>query len=144
MYDKLISGEPQVLEPANPGAQVPYTWTLTEVIEVKSVKCQLVTDANAANRYVNISFRYGAGSYIIRAYCSVSQAAGTTREYDPYQGEPAATAISAGPGASVVYQWPFPKMIIGPGFFFMIGCANMQVGDQLQNIKIHYLRWRVV
>jgi hypothetical protein len=139
----LIDGEPLVNEPGNPGNQTPFTWLINGfAIRVLCLRFDLVTDANVANRYVNINWLYGA-NYFNRTHCSIAQAAGTTRRYNVFIGPAAVAAISAGPGGTVEYHFSIPDLIIGDGFRFMVSCAAMQATDQLQNIKVHHLKWRI-
>lgn len=146
-YAGKPAGQVLMLEPGNPGNQTPYTLIVPAgyVYLIKSIRLQLVADANAANRNVFAAWATDAGVVFLRSVATFNHTAGLTRSYNFFgQPGPPITALGAGPGGSIEYHVSMPWILVPPGWRFLMSCVNMQATDQLQNIKVIGEFWRTL
>jgi len=146
-YAGKPAGEVLMLEPGNPGPITPYTLIVPAgyIYLVKSVRLQLVADANVANRNVNAAWATAGGTIFLRSVSTFNHTAGLTRTYNFFgQPGPPVTALGAGPGGTIEYHVSMPWILVPPGYKFLMSCVNMQVADQLQNIKLIGEFWRTL
>jgi len=126
---------PFVANPANPGAATPLTYNpgYPDGIQwITHIRCQLQTDANAANRQIAVTTDFPGGNGNLHAPAYV-QTANLTIIYS--------FVIGWAPGTPVANQTYFCSAL-SPSFFRLrgtslyIAVANMQAGDALTSIQI--------
>lgn len=101
-----------------------------------SARFRLVTDNNAANRFVTVDVQDGNGNTILSQGNLSSVVASKTADY--FYGRKQGLAQDA---ASVVLFAPLDDFFIEPGRLVQITIANVQAGDQLSRIFLGYERF---
>ncbi len=100
---------------------------------IHSVSFRLVTDANAADRRAHLRTRHSGGDIVQEFFGSVNQVASTTRDY-VFQ---AVGAVPAEEHDDIIIV-PFPnKVVLNRLGDIESRIVNIQVGDQISNIKIN-------
>lgn len=127
------------VQQANPAAGANFTWTVPSGVRVLpvSVVFQITTDANAANRTVNLDYNNGVVVFAV-ATTQVNITAGLTRQM----------RFSVGLGncfqesASGNLHGPLnPQLFLYPTQTLSSNVRSIQAGDQLSSIYITYLYW---
>lgn len=125
-------GLPQLVFGTSPAANTDFSqsidgWYLCRLL---SVFCRLVTDGNAANREVVLSFEDSAGSRYCVAGAATVVTASTTVDYS-FQALANESAWSI--DSSIVV--PFSPLILLPTHQWKLHLVNGQAGDQLSRVR---------
>lgn len=121
-----------------PGAGVGYTAVLQRYAwwRLIAVTFDLVADANAANRYVQIQYPDGTAVPVARDISAFAQVASKTVHYSG-----ALDQLVAQDGATnVTAQFRLSGLWLEVGRSVVIAIAGVQVGDQLSNIRMTFDR----
>lgn len=109
-------------------------WTYKSYL-IDSVYFNLITDANAASRYVTISIRTGGGVVLFRAVSAAAQAASQNRSYT-------VSDLAGAQGLSNdQYLIHIPRVIWPSNSFLRISITNGQGGDNLSAINVFTHEW---
>lgn len=100
------------------------------------LSCQLVTDANAANRYIEVQLHRGADVYIL-AHSFSPQVTGITRSYVAF---PGCSVPSVTGGDRFCFSLPdIPLFLEGDTVRIIV--VNIQAADQLSAIRLTWKVW---
>lgn len=132
-------GNPIIVAGTSPAAGANFTYTIPTgwLARLVGLQLQLVTDANAANRYVELSASDGATG-IPLGFGSSAHAASLTWIYTPFIGAAAQAEGTNGALKSfplALNVWLKETWIVG------ISVRNIQVGDQLSGIVLWFERF---
>lgn len=105
----------------------------------RSIRFQLVADANAANRFVTVDFCDPEGTAWIRNPSVAVQVAAATQEYDFSARSIAVSGIAGQPQFA-----DLDKTFVPGGWQMRINVGNVQVGDQLSAIKLYVEKFEPV
>lgn len=127
------------LQPADPGAGTDYAFSASVPgrFIISAINFKLSTDANVANRNVNIYVGTGT-DYWCRIHTSgFNHTASASATYWFYT-----DAIYAGNLVTQMVTMPFPQNVMLSGTLtFVTQVQNIQAGDQLSDLIIWGLRW---
>lgn len=96
---------------------------------IRTLRFQLVTDANAADRAIMFAVTDGNAEYW-RSSAGAIQAASLTRVYGAHIGSPGAAAV----GTFIGVRWPDDGLWIPKGSRLDVTIENVQAGDQVSLI----------
>lgn len=140
------AGTNNTLTKANPAAGVNFSFSFNAVLrtQVFNVRFRLVTDANAANRQVGITFTDANANIFSSSFIQATQAASLTVDYNFAVGvgpsfPGAATLIAIPTGDDV--QGALPPVCISDTTVLASVVKNIQVGDQISAITIRCQTW---
>ena len=127
-------GELQILTPDNPAAGANLTLTLppAHYTILQSVQFALTTDANVANRYVNVDYLGRGGVQNVRNAATVLVTASTTSQV--FQFDPVHTVSEWNTGTAVYA--PLLDMPLPAGWAVKITIDSIQAGDQIASVKV--------
>lgn len=100
------------------------------------VTFRLVTDANAANRFVRVEADDGSGTIYSRNGFAQAVTAGTTAFFT-FQGSRGSSDWNANNEAYL----PLQPLLFAPGHKLLISIAGVQAGDQLSQIALMFERF---
>jgi hypothetical protein len=123
-----------VLTPDNPAAGANLTLTLppAHFTILSSVQFALSTDANAANRYVNVDYIGRGAVQQIRNAATVVVTANATSQVFQFD---TAHTVSEWNSNTAVYA-PLLEMPLPAGWAVRITVDSVQVGDQIASVKV--------
>ena len=127
-------GNLDIQTPDNPAAGANLTFTLPPAHYriLQSVQFALTTDANAANRYVNVDYLGRGGLQNIRNAATVVVTASATSQVFQFD---TAHSISEWNTNTAIYA-PLLDMPLPAGWQVKITIDNIQVGDQIASVKL--------
>lgn len=106
-------------------------------VEVLLMSFNFVTDANAANRLVSLALVHDTVT-IQLASAGVAQTASTDFDYIAHQ-----NAVTNAAGNVGTYMLPLPFLRMHEATpHIQINVANIQVGDQISDIRVATRTWR--
>lgn len=122
-----------------PAAGANFTWTTVNrtITELIAFRFTFTTDANVANRNITISLT-NSGTTFLTLPCQNTITASLARAYNFYQGCPVYGTLIQ--GTTEQNALPERLLLTGP-CTLIITVANIQAGDQLDNILITTNRW---
>ena len=128
------TGNLAILTPDNPAAGANLTLTLppAHYTILQSVQFALTTDANVANRYVNVDYIARGGVQNIRNAATVLVTANTTAQV--FQFDSAHTVSEWNTGTAVFA--PLLDVPLPAGWSVRITVDSIQVGDQIASAKV--------
>lgn len=131
-------GQVWIAYPANPAAGANFTYTLPTPYHYKldAVRFKIVTDANAANRQVMLHM-YTVGAPSIYYSSTILVAENLTRYYSLWAG---LNTIDRGTFSQNVCSLP-PQMYLRENCIIASDIKNIQVGDLITEIQLHFRRW---
>jgi hypothetical protein len=128
----------QVLLVAKPAVGLGFTYInegrYWEYID--SVSFQIVTDANAGNRLVTLTVADGQGVALATVPSAAALTASKTGQYTYLDNYSATTGATDGPFLNT-----FPGVWLQPDYRVTVSIANVQVGDQVSNIRVYAERF---
>lgn len=132
-------GLPEYVTRPSPAAQGNFSEEIDGRFHVRllTVYCRFVTDANVANRTVNLEYRDNQDQrFAIFGAPNLTQTASTTTDYfwSAWQGQ------ADWPMDSTVCM-PLAPIILPPTFDFRIVLGSAAAGDQLSRIRIYWERF---
>lgn len=134
----FFTHEPLAVSDGAPGGNVILNSPANKHSELANVTFTLTTDANAADRYIDIYFLSGANTFHIWR-SPVKQIASSARHYWGNIG--AANWLSAVDN-HVLFSLP-QRLRFRSGMTLRIGVANVQLGDIISNIRLVWNVWKV-
>lgn len=131
-------GLPEFAAHTSPAAGADFSYAVTGAYFVRliAVYCKFVADANAASREVVLSYEDAGGNRYALAGINTTVTANNTAYYafGAFQPEAVATVDSS----ALV---PLPAIILAPTQVFKLHVVNIQVGDQLSQVRTIWERF---
>jgi len=128
----------QRLRVTNPAVAVGFTYSSDgrywELLD--SISFQIVTDSNAANRSLTLTFKDGEGVALATIPQTTAVAASKTAQYTYLWNIQSEQGSTNGPFLNVL-----PQIWFQPGFSVVVTGANLQAGDQISNIRVYTQRF---
>ena len=126
-------GLPEYLTRTSPAAGADFSQSISgdSFVRLISVYCKFVADSNAASREVVLSYEDAGGARFAVAGINTTVTASQTAYYcfSAFQPEAVATVDST----ALV---PLPPIILSPSQVWKLHVVNIQVGDQLSQIRV--------
>lgn len=140
LYDAILlqplgvgRAERELRVESNPAAGAAYTLTLdgSSVRRLTSFVCRLVTDANAANRVLAITFERADGKVYARASGPLVQTASKTVDYAGFCGGVGGYGVT-----DIAQTFATPPNFLRPTDVLRVTALNIQATDQLSLIAV--------
>ena len=127
------------LTPADPAAGANLTVTIPPAIltVVLSVRVELTTDANVANRFLAVEYLARGGLAVMRNAATVLVTASTTSQVFQFDNQHTLSEWNTG---TMVFA-PLQPVPLAAGWGLKLTVDSIQVADQLANTRILCVQW---